>query len=106
MFAGARRSFRCARHYKLEIAILAIPKKQTKPINERKFMFAPKKLRTWIFASLLLLSSIPFIAKAVRTDVSRDFPVYNNHGKPDLTVDPKRFVSQLEIVDLLFDYSC
>jgi len=42
-------------------------------------------------------------ATAQRTDVSRNFPVYNNGGKPDLTVDPKRFVDQMEIVDRLFD---
>jgi hypothetical protein len=41
------------------------------------------------------------------TNVSRDFPLYSNGGKPDLTVDPQRFVSQMEIVDRFFpDYSC
>src|SRR5438552_12806867 len=39
---------------------------------------------------------------AQRTSVSSDFPIYNNKGLPDLTVDPKRFVSQMEIVDRLF----
>src|SRR6266403_29529 len=68
-------------------------------------MFTPKKVRTSVIASLLLLSAIPFVARAVRTDVSRDFPVYSNNGKPDLTVDPKRFVSQMEIIDRLFDAS-
>src|SRR5439155_25473602 len=77
----------------------------TKPDNERKFMFTQKKVMAWFIGSLLVLSTIPFVAKAVRTDVSRDFPVYNNHGQPDLTVDPKRFVSQMEIVDRLFDAS-
>lgn len=38
-----------------------------------------------------------------RTSVGRLFPVYNNGGKPDLTVDPQRFTSQMEIVDRLFD---
>jgi Lysyl oxidase len=38
-----------------------------------------------------------------RDSVSRDFPIYGNGGKPDLTVDPKRFVSQMEIVDRYFD---
>ena len=42
-------------------------------------------------------------AFAQRTSVSGDFPVYDNGGKPDLTVDPKRFVSQMEIVDRYFD---
>ena len=38
-----------------------------------------------------------------RTSVGRQFPVYANGGKPDLTVDPQRFTSQMEIVDRLFD---
>lgn len=38
-----------------------------------------------------------------RTSVGRDFPVYPNGGKPDLTVDPQRFTSQMEIVDRFFD---
>ena len=42
-------------------------------------------------------------AFAQRTSVGRDFPIYDNGGKPDLTVDPKRFVSQMEIVDRFFD---
>src|SRR2546428_597323 len=67
-------------------------------------MFAVKK-KYWVLGSILLLASIPFAAKAVRTDVSRDFPVYSNQHKPDLTVDPKRFVSQMEIVDRFFDTS-
>src|SRR6266852_1243171 len=66
-------------------------------------MFNLKKIIALVVGSVLLLSIIPFVAKSVRTDVSRDFPVYSNHGKPDLTVDPKRFVSQMEIIDRLFD---
>src|SRR5947207_14453431 len=65
-------------------------------------MLSLKKFIALVIGSVSLLSVIPFVAKAVRTDVSRDFPVYNNHGQPDLTVDPKRFVSQMEIVDRLF----
>src|SRR5437899_8069433 len=68
-------------------------------------MFTLKKSVALLVGSVLLLSIIPFVAKAVRTDVSRDFPVYSNQHKPDLTVDPKRFVSQMEIVDRLFDSS-
>lgn len=49
----------------------------------------------------LLVVAAP--AAAQRTSVSREFPVYANGGKPDLTVDPKRFVSQMEIVDRYFD---
>jgi len=55
--------------------------------------------------ALSLLCLIPIVARGVRTDVSRDFPVYRNHGLPDLTIDPKRLVSQMEIVDRYFDSS-
>jgi len=66
-------------------------------------MFRLKRPITCIIGSLVLLGTIPFAARAVRTDVSRDFPVYNNRGRPDLTIDPKRLISQMEIVDRLFD---
>jgi hypothetical protein len=49
---------------------------------------------TFLFVTPLTLSQ--------RTSVGRLFPVYNNNGKPDLTVDPQRFTSQMEIVDRLF----
>lgn len=55
---------------------------------------------------LLPLASAAFLAPAIlaqRTDVARMFPLYDNGGKPDLTIDPKRVDSQLEIVDRLFD---
>lgn len=52
-------------------------------------------------ALLSVLLAVPVIAQ--RTSVGRDFPVYPNGGLPDLTVDPKRFESQMEIVDRLFD---
>src|SRR5207247_4374691 len=68
-------------------------------------MLSLKKFIALVIGSVSLLSIIPFVAKAVRTDVSRDFPVYDNGGQPDLTVDPKRFVSQMEIVDRFFDSS-
>lgn len=42
-------------------------------------------------------------ASAQRSSVGSEFPVYANGGKPDLTVDPKRLVSQMEIVDRYFD---
>ena len=45
----------------------------------------------------------PALAQAQRTSVSGDVPIYDNQGKPDLTPDPKRFVSQMEIVDRLFN---
>ena len=46
----------------------------------------------------LILSVSPAVAQR-----SSDFPVYANGGKPDLTVDPKRMASQMEIVDRYFD---
>jgi lysyl oxidase len=56
----------------------------------------------WTVAAVVL--AVPGAALAQRTDVSRDFPTCpTNGGKPDLTVDPKRFVSQMEIVDRLFE---
>ncbi|MSP63290.1 MAG: hypothetical protein EXR72_23695 [Myxococcales bacterium] len=48
----------------------------------------------------VMLSSLPALAQ--RSSVSNDFPIYDNGGRPDLTPDPKRFVSQMEIVDRLF----
>ena len=54
----------------------------------------------WTVAVLLVFAApVP----AQRTSVGRDFPIYDNDGYPDLTVDPQRFVSQMEIVDRLFD---
>lgn len=57
--------------------------------------------RVFVLALFALL--VGSKAFAQRTSVSGDFPVYANGGKPDLTVDPKRFVSQMEIVDRFFD---
>lgn len=56
-----------------------------------------------VIALMLVLLGSYGRAAAQRTDVSSSFPVYNNAGKPDLTVDPKRFVSQMAIVDRYFD---
>jgi hypothetical protein len=58
-----------------------------------------------IFAAALLLLVVllePPFAGAARNSVSNDYPIYANDGKPDLTVDGKRFVSQMEIVDRFF----
>jgi hypothetical protein len=66
---------------------------------------ALKRIFALCVGGLSVLCLIPFVARAVRTDVARDFPVYQNHGLPDLTIDPKRLVSQMEIVDRLFDSS-
>jgi hypothetical protein len=57
--------------------------------------------RTLALAASILLFDCA-MALGQRTSVSRDFPIYNNQGNPDLTPDPKRFVSQMEIVDRLF----
>jgi hypothetical protein len=54
-----------------------------------------------VVSFLLFIVSSPAIAQ--RTSVGRQFPVYDNGGKPDLTIDPQRFTSQMEIVDRLFD---
>src|SRR5436309_12476908 len=61
----------------------------------------PMRRLTMIALGMILL--IPTLTSAQRTSVSGDFPIYDNHGKPDLTPDPKRFVSQMEIVDRLFN---
>ena len=53
--------------------------------------------------ALFLIFGMVATAVAQRTDVSSDFPIYSNKGKPDLTIDGKRLVSQMEIVDRLFD---
>ena len=51
--------------------------------------------------TLLVLGTASVFSQ--RTSVGREFPVYENGGKPDLTVDPQRFTSQMEIIDRLFD---
>ena len=56
--------------------------------------------RALVLCSLFVL--IPS-AEAARESVASDFPFYNNGGRPDLTIDPKRFVNQMEIVDRYFD---
>ena len=60
------------------------------------------KLKTLIIIAITGLVLIPSAAVSQRTSVSRQFPVYDNGGKPDLVVDPQRFVAQMEIVDRLF----
>ena len=61
-----------------------------------------RKLRTSLFAVIALLV-LAASSLSQRTSVGRLFPVYNNGGKPDLTVDPQRFTSQMEIIDRFFD---
>ena len=61
-----------------------------------------RKLRTPLFILIALLA-LAVSALSQRTSVGRLFPVYDNGGKPDLTVDPQRFTSQMEIIDRFFD---
>jgi hypothetical protein len=49
-----------------------------------------------------VLLALPAVCLAQRTNVARDFPIYDNGGKPDLVMDPQRFVAQMEIVDPFF----
>jgi hypothetical protein len=58
------------------------------------------RVLTGALSAALLL--IPVSALAQRTSVARDYPLYDNSGKPDLAVDPQRFVAQMEIVDRYF----
>jgi hypothetical protein len=59
-----------------------------------------KRINLLVLAVALL---VPSLAMAQRTSVSGDIPIYANRGKPDLTPDPKRFETQMEIVDRLFE---
>jgi len=42
---------------------------------------------------------VPAAGMAQRTSVARDYPIYENGGKPDIVMDPQRFTAQMEIVD-------
>jgi hypothetical protein len=61
-----------------------------------------RKLRLLLVVAIGAFVLIPPAAISQRTSISRMFPVYDNGGKPDLVVDPQRFVSQMEIVDRVF----
>src|SRR5215203_2712968 len=66
-----------------------------------------RKLKASLIVIVALLVLVPSSVISQRTSVSRLFPVYDNGGKPDLVVDPHRFVSQMEIVDRFFgDGTC
>jgi hypothetical protein len=56
-----------------------------------------------IFITILVLALIPSSVLSKKTTGSKPFPVYENGGKPDLVVDPQRFVAKMEIVDGLFN---
>jgi len=62
--------------------------------------YSPKILLGLLMACLLLA---PGIGTAQRTNVAREFPLYDNGGKPDMVMDPQRFVAQMEIVDRSFE---
>ena len=62
-----------------------------------------RKLNASLVTIITLLVLGTPSALSQRTSVGRQFPVYDNGGKPDLTVDPQRFTSQMEIVDRLFE---
>ena len=61
-----------------------------------------RKLKTLLLITLVGLVLVPSASFSQKTSVSRLFPVYDNGGKADLVVDPKRFTSQMEIVDRFF----
>jgi Lysyl oxidase len=57
--------------------------------------------------SLLLVTGVALLVATTgiaepRNSVGRDFPVYDNGGYGDLTVDPQRFTAQMGIVDRVF----
>ena len=58
--------------------------------------------RALFIAAVAALALWPGDSFAQRTGVAREFPVYANGGRPDLAVDPQRFVNQMEIVDRYF----
>lgn len=62
-------------------------------------------MRRLVLTGVVIFALASGRSMAQRTSVSSDFPIYDNSGKPDLTVDPKRFVSQMEIIDRLFQAS-
>ena len=62
-----------------------------------------RHLRILILSSFSLFLIVAPSVLSQRTSVGRLFPVYDNGGQPDLTIDPQRFTSQMEIVDRYFD---
>lgn len=59
--------------------------------------------RLLLLAVALLGLTATTVSAEPRDSVSRDFPIYDNHGVADLTLDPKRMASQMEIVDRKFE---
>ncbi len=58
-----------------------------------------RKVKALLIATIALLVVLTPSALSQRSSVGKLFPVYNNGGKPDLVVDPQRFVSQMESPD-------
>ena len=56
-------------------------------------------MRKVIFITILVFALVPTSVLSEKMKVTRQFPVYDNGGKPDLVVDPSRFVSSIQIVD-------
>src|SRR5207245_4270917 len=67
--------------------------------RSRQLLDGVTRMRRAFAVAIFVCLGLPTAVFAQRTSVSGDFPFYANGGKPDLTVDPKRFVSQMEIVD-------
>lgn len=64
-------------------------------------------MRKVIFITILVLALIPTTVLSKKMQVSKQFPVYDNGGKPDLVVDPAHFVASIQIVDRNFsDGNC
>ena len=59
--------------------------------------------RTLIALFVASAALVPTVGTAQRTGVARDFPIYDNGGKPDIVLDPQRFKAQMEIVDRYFE---
>ena len=65
----------------------------------------PSRLLVRAFSVAVLAATLlwPSGTLAQRTSVARDFPIYDNGGKPDIVMDPQRFTAQMEIVDRYFE---
>jgi lysyl oxidase len=64
-------------------------------------MHSSRRMLIALFVACTAL--VPVVGIAQRTGVARDYPIYNNGGKPDIVMDPQRFTAQMEIVDRFFE---
>jgi hypothetical protein len=55
-----------------------------------------------LVTALLLVLAFGTSDQAMAARTYADYPVYNNGGKPDLTIDAKRFETQMSIIDREF----